>query len=235
MTEPTAIQSALNRMGDQQRLGRVFLKDQVNELLRDTIISGRFPPGTKLIEREVADNLGVSRAPVRDALLQLEKEGLVVSKPNGRYVIELTERDIREMYQVRSALEKLAVELATQSISGEQAAELQTILKEMKDAQAKRDWLAFSKSDVETHRLIWQLSGNEHLESYLNSMSGPIFMFIASNAEYLDWDEPLDLHEELVGYITRGNEQAAVKSIQRHLGSALERTLRVLEIHKLPV
>ncbi len=233
MTEPTAIQSALIGMGDQSRLGRVFLKDQVNELLRDMIISGRFPPGTKLIEREVADNLGVSRAPVRDALLQLEKEGLVVNKPNGRYVIELTERDIRELYQVRNALEKLAVELATQNIRGEQVAKLQHILKDMKDAQARRDWLAFSKSDVETHRLIWRLSGNGHLESYLNSMSGPIFMFVASNAEYLDWDEPLELHKELVDNITGGNILQAVQSIQRHMDSALERTLHVLEIHKL--
>ena len=190
MTEPTAIQSALTGMGDPQRLGRVFLKDQVNDLLRDMIISGRFPPGTKLIEREIADYLGVSRAPVRDALLQLEREGLVVSKPNGRYVIELSERDIREMYQVRKALEKLAVELATQNIEVEQKAELQQMLEDMKNAQLRRDWLAFSKSDVETHRLIWHISGNEHLEAYLNSMSGPIFMFVASNAEYLDWNEP---------------------------------------------
>jgi len=232
MTEPTAIQSALTGIGDQPRLGRVFLKDQVNDLLRDTIISGRFPPGTKLIEREVADNLGVSRAPVRDALLQLEKEGLVVSKPNGRYVIELTEQDIREMYQVRNALEKLAVELATQNIRREQAVKLQQIMEDMKDAQIREDWLAFSKSDLETHLLIWNLSGNGHLENYLNSMSGPIFMFVASNAEYLDWNEPLELHQELVDNITGGNIQQAVQSIQRHLDSALERTLRVLEIHK---
>ena len=134
MTEPSAIQSALIGMGDQSRLGRVFLKDQVNELLRDMIISGRFPPGTKLIEREVADNLGVSRAPVRDALLQLEREGLLVSKPNGRYVIELTEHDIRELYQVRNALEKLAVELVTQNIRGEQVVKLQHVLTDMKDS-----------------------------------------------------------------------------------------------------
>jgi DNA-binding GntR family transcriptional regulator len=233
MTEPTAIQSALIGMGDQSRLGRVFLKDQVNELLRDLIISGRFPPGTKLIEREVSDNLGVSRAPVRDALLQLEKEGLVVTKPNGRYVVELTERDIRELYQVRNALEKLAVELATQNIRREQAVKLQQIMKDMNDAQVRRDWLAFSKSDLETHLLIWHVSGNGHLETYLNSMSGPIFMFVASNAEYLDWNEPLELHQELVDNIIGGNIQQAVQSIQRHLDSALERTLRVLEIHKL--
>ncbi len=117
MTEPTAIQSALTGWETRRGLGRVFLKDQVNDLLRDMIISGRFPPGTKLIEREIADYLGVSRAPVRDALLQLEKGRLWLSiNRNGRYVIELSERDIRELYQVRNALEKLAVELATQNI-----------------------------------------------------------------------------------------------------------------------
>ena len=58
-------------------------------------------------------------------------------------------------------------------------------------------------------------------------------MFVASNAEYLDWDEPLELHQELVDNITGGNIQQAVQSIQRHLDSALERTLHVLEIHKL--
>src|SRR5207249_8524626 len=70
---------------------RNLLKDRAMDLLRDHIVSGRIPAGAKVVERDVAQLLGISRAPVRDALIQLETEGLVVSKPSGRYVIELSE------------------------------------------------------------------------------------------------------------------------------------------------
>ena len=92
------------------KLLRVSLKDQAADILRDQIISGEISPGSKLVEREVAELLGISRAPARDALMQLEKEGLVVSQLDARYVIELTERDIRELHAIRLVLERLAVD-----------------------------------------------------------------------------------------------------------------------------
>ncbi len=213
----------------QAKLKRSLLKDQAIDLLRDLIIGGRLPPGSKLVEQEIAHELGISRAPVRDALLELEKEGLVVSRPNGRYVIELTERDIRELYRVRLAAEKLAVELAAQNCCPENRAALNAKLEEMRQAVANHDRDAYVKSDVETHWLIWHQAQNPHLFRMLHSILGPVFMFVANNAEYFDWHETLALHEDLVRCITDGDGRAAAESIERHLDNALQRSLLALK------
>src|SRR3954464_8265038 len=122
--------ASLLRRGDNHelRLDRNSLKDQSTELLRTYIIGGRIPPGTKLAERELADLLGISRMPARDALMDLEREGLVVSKPNGRYVIEVSQQDVQNLLQVRLELERLAVTLAAQHTSSANRAALETNL-----------------------------------------------------------------------------------------------------------
>lgn len=210
------------------KLERNLLKDQASQLLRDYIISGQIAPGTKLVEREVADLLGISRAPARDALIELEREGLVISRTNGRHVIELSERDICELYQVRLTLEKMAVELASQKNTPENCALLAAKLQEMKDAAARGDAQTYRECDVETHRLIWRQSGNRHLLNVLNSMVGPIFMFVSWHAEKFDWNVTLELHEDLVNQINAGDAAAAVVNIERHLDNALNRSLRIL-------
>ena len=210
----------------QLKLERSSLRDQAKDLLRNHIVGGRIAPGTKLVERELAESLGISRAPVRDALIELEKKGLVVTKPSGRYVIELGERDVRELYQVRLALEMLAAELATQHISPGGHTDLLANLQKMREAVAKKDLRAFTDSDVETHRHIWQMTDNIYLLRALNSMVGPIFMFVARHAEHDDWNETLELHADLADCIGRGDSEAAKESIRRHLDNALHRSLR---------
>ncbi len=86
---------------EDARLDRNLLKDLAAETLRDYISTGRIPEGTKLTERKVSRLLGISRMPARDALMILEAEGLVVSRPDGRYVIELTEKDVRDIHVLR--------------------------------------------------------------------------------------------------------------------------------------
>lgn len=217
------------------KLQRVNLKDQAADVLRDQIINGQIPPGSKLVERDVAERLGISRAPARDALMQLEKEGLVVSKLDARYVIELTERDIHELHAVRLVLEQLAVDLAAQHTNPQnQAAQLAT-LKLMEDAIAAGDREAFARSDVEGHTLIWAQANNRHLIKTLNAMIGPMFMFMANSAEFYDWHETYELHRDLVECINAGDRAAAQASIERHLENSCQRSIGVLRakgVHK---
>jgi len=207
------------------KLERTYLKDQVTDLLRDYLIGGRIAPGTKLVERDVAEQLGISRAPVRDALMELEKEGLVVSKPNGRYVIEPTGQDVKELYQVRLVLEKLAIELCIAQQTAEDRLALSNKLAEMKEAVIHHDRLAFARTDVELHDLIWQQSGNRHLRKVLNGMSGAIFLFAANNADYYDWEEAYQLHEDIVRDINAGDVAAAIHSLERHVEKTIQRLL----------
>lgn len=211
------------------KLDRMTLKDQVTIWLRDAIISGQIAPGTKIVERDVAEMLGVSRAPARDALMQLEKEGMVISRPDARYVIELNDRDIHELHQVRLALESLAVDLATRNTNtANQQAQL-AVLRQMEQATETGDSAAFAKADLDGHSLIWEQAHNIHLEKTLRAMIGPIFMFMANATEYYDWQETLELHRELVRCINAGDRDGAAVSIKRHMENSRDRARGILQ------
>ncbi|MBZ0297855.1 MAG: GntR family transcriptional regulator [Anaerolineae bacterium] len=214
------------------KLDRVSLKDQAADLLRESIISGKVEPGSKLVERKVAEMLGISRAPARDALMQLEAEGLIVSKPDARYVINLTEQDIDQMHQVRLVLERLAVDLAAQNTNPANQEHQLAALRQMEAAVANEDHGAFARADLQGHTLIWQQANNQHLEKSLLSMMGPIFMFMANAAEFYDWRETLELHRDMVCWINAGERARACQSIERHMENSRQRALGVLKSRK---
>ena len=207
------------------KLERNLLKQRATDVLREHLINGRIHPGSKLIERELAEVLGVSRMPVHDALVQLEKEGLIVNQAGARTVIELGERDIRELYEVRLTLERLAVELAARAATERDVETLTASMEAMRSAAERHDSPAYIEQDVAMHRLIWQQCGNRALRRTLEGMIGPVFMFVAINAHHFDWGEALRLHEELVRCIAARDAASAGTSIERHLDAALQRSL----------
>jgi DNA-binding GntR family transcriptional regulator len=213
------------------QLERASLRDQASDLLREMIVSGKITPGSKVTERDVAEWLKISRMPARDALMELERRGLIVTKPGGRYVIELDEQDIRHLYQMRTSLEKLAVELAIENTSPDNLNTLKSKLAEMHHAIEVGDAAKYTASDLEMHAIIWQQAGNPYLLDTLNSMIGPISMFIASQAIMVeDWQESLRLHEQLVEMIEAKDAPAALQSIEAHIHHSLD--LALLAFHK---
>lgn len=207
------------------RIAPSLLKDQAADLLRARVISGMIVPGTPLVEREVAQLLGVSRAPARDALIELEKEGLLVTRGKTRYVVELSEADIRERNAVRLVLEMLAARLAAEHASSANAAVLLASVNTMADAIRRDDTRSCVAADMEMHGLIWEQSGNRHLSELLSTTTGPLFGFIANCARHYDWHLTLSLHNETVAAINSGDASAAGAIMERHLYSSLERTL----------
>jgi DNA-binding GntR family transcriptional regulator len=211
------------------RLERSLLRDRATELLRLHIIQGSIPPGTKLVEREVAQMLGISRAPTRDALNDLQKDGLVVAKGNSRYVIELNAQDLRELYTVRVVLERLAAELAARNTSPANQSALLATLQVMEEANKRRDLNTYLNIDLDSHRLIWQQAQNRALLNVLNTMLGPIFLFIvfSKKNKYYDWDRTIAVHRDTITCINSGNAEAAAASMERHLLEALDGVLEV--------
>jgi DNA-binding GntR family transcriptional regulator len=209
------------------KLARIQLKDQAAELLREYIIGGKIEPGSKLVEREVAAMLGISRAPARDALMQLEQEGLLVSRPDARYVINLSEGDIRNIYQVRLTLETLAAEQAALHTSEKNYLALNEMILRMAAAIQSGDMSAYTRSDLGVHQLIWQQSENPYLVQALNTMVGPIFMFVNRHTELLNFPETLDLHSQLIEAIHMGDQAAARKAAVKHQKFALQSTLKI--------
>ena len=212
------------------KLARSQLKDQAADLLREHITSGRIRPGTKLTERVLAEMLGVSRMPARDALLELEKEGLIIAKPGGRRVVAPDETDIRRLFHVRVALEELAVGLAALHCSPSRMPQLLRSLEELKHAIQAGDRSAYVKSDLMGHRLIWEQTDNPYLLNMLNSIVGPIMMFIASQTELQeDWDETYRQHADLVKHICAGDVVGAQRSIAAQLDYSLKLSLRAFQ------
>lgn len=209
-------------------LQRLSLKDQVVDVLRERILCGELAPGTRLVERDLAALLDVSRVPIRDALLFLEAEGLVVSDQRGRSVIALTPQLLADLYPVRAALEEMAVELCARHCQPADIQQLRRHLDAMREAVAAGDPLEISQSDVALHRALWLFSGNAQLTRVMQTLVGPIFMFAAVHARAFAWEDALQLHADLIDCIERGDADAARESMRRHLGSFKQRAEQIL-------
>jgi DNA-binding GntR family transcriptional regulator len=149
------------------------LDDRVSQILRDAIVSGSLAPGQRLVEARLAQRLGVSRAPVREALAVLEREGLVSSLPTrGLVVTLLTTKDVREIYGLRTALECWAVREVCRVLTNAQLEHLASVVERMEQSSLDTDTELLTREDVEFHRLIIEIAGNERLlQMYLTIRS----------------------------------------------------------------
>ena len=211
-------------------LDRILLKGQTVTVLRDLIISGQISAGTKITERDVAQMLGISRMPAREALMELEGQGLIISKPGRRFVIELKRDDILNLYQIRTALERLAVEAAVRNITPRSSATIEAKYQELKHAAESNDLNGFARADLEIHEAIWQISANPQLIRMLHSIIGPTFMLISNQTgmveNYLD---TLELHANLVEAICAKDIEKAMQALAVHMDDSLNLSMRLLK------
>ena len=224
--------SQLPHLEENVKLDRALLKDQAAEILRDHITSGRIPEGTRLTELEVAQMLGISRVPAREALMVLEAEGLVERRANGRHVVELTEESVRDLHAVRWTLERLAAELASANANEENNAALRTKLSDLEEAIATGDPALCTKCDLAIHRTIWNQANNSYLLKILESMLGVIFVLAARVKVYSrsDTDLFLSQHRELVDLITSGDGDGAGQCVEAQLRMVLPASVRTFRI-----
>ena len=140
-----------------QRLGRrKTIAGQIAESIRAMIVGGQLNPGERIVESRIAREIGVGQPTVREALVALEHEGLVVRHANqGCVVTELGRDDILQLVRIRAELEVLAVQLATESASDEDVAALVEAAEALKAAAAKRDSNRFFKLDLQFHQMLW--------------------------------------------------------------------------------
>ena len=150
------------------------LREIVFESMRDAIISGVLQPGERLMEVQLAEEMGVSRTPVREAIRKLELEGFVVMIPRkGAYVAGVTDKDIADVFEVRAALEGLAAGLAAERITDEELEQLERIVAMDKEP----DLDEMIKVDVEFHALIYKASRNNRLIQILENLMEQILRF----------------------------------------------------------
>ena len=148
------------------------LRDVVFNTLRTSILTGELKPGERLMEIHLADKLGVSRTPIREAIRKLELEGLVTMIPRrGAEVAQITEKNLRDVLEVRRALDALAVELACERITEDELAELKKACENFELETRRGNANQVAQADVELHDIILKASGNERLMQMISFLS----------------------------------------------------------------
>jgi DNA-binding GntR family transcriptional regulator len=154
------------------------LRGLVAQQLRESIMSGQYEPGVPLGEAELAERYGVSRGPVREALVQLEREYLVRSYPNrGFSVAMLSEHEFDERIWLRTVLEPIALERARERATETDLKTLRLHLNKLEETAARNDQAGYVASDYEFHVAVWELCGQPLLKEILMQISAPVFVF----------------------------------------------------------
>ncbi len=205
------------------------LGEDVVDRLRDAICSGQLPPHERLREEALSEFLQVSRGPIREALAQLEREGLVIREPNrGATVARLSFEDLEEIYNLRMALERLAVQKAIQHASAAHLAEMQTIVDRMAEALSRGiTGQEAATLDLAFHEVIYQASKNKRLYEFWSVLRPQIHILLltrnVANADFRD--HLLVSHSAILDSIRDKDEAQALIIIEDHLQGSYKRVL----------
>jgi DNA-binding GntR family transcriptional regulator len=195
------------------------LRDVVFENLREAIVEGKVKPGQRLMEVQLAEQLGVSRTPVREAIRKLELEGLVIMLPRkGAYVANMSLKDIIDVLEIRASVEGLAASLASERISPEDIKKLEAILKDFEQSAAGSDVETLLKKDVEFHECIFKATKNKKLHQLINSLWEQVYRFRVTYIS--DYDSTVDIardHKLILDAIKKGDNEMAKKHATEHI------------------
>lgn len=195
------------------------LRDVVFNTLRQAILKGELKPGERLMEIALAERLGVSRTPIREAMRKLELEGLVVMIPRrGAQVANITEKDLNDVLEVRIALENVAIEKACKNMTDEDMSRLWVAAKSFEHTIGEGNLVKLAEADVAFHEIIYQASDNKRLIQTLNNLREQIYRY---RVEYLKDGETRDVlvreHEELTRAIRERDVECAQKISFQHI------------------
>lgn len=206
------------------------LRKQVEEILRQAIISGRLQPGKHLVDRELCEELEVSRTVIREAQRSLEAEGLVVIYPNrGCFVRAISAEQARQIYEVRAVLEPLAAQAFAERASDDEVARLRSIYDEFRRATRKPDPIVLTEIKARFYRHLLRGSRNEFAEKMMGQILNHISQYRATSMS-----QPGRLARTtreillIVEAIERRDPQAAWEACQHHVEEASRETLRAL-------
>lgn len=204
---------------------QVNLGAQVAQLLREMILRRDIDHGERLVEETLAARFDVSRGPIRDAFRQLEGEGLLKTKKRGIYVVGLTTDDITDLYDLREALELLAVRRAMTRATNEQMGEGVQLVERMKLAARNDDHREFADADIAFHSLVFTISGNPRLATVWNQYE-PVLSTILHSAVEIDSNlaESADDHDKLWNLI-QSRDESAIEEAGAHIHRARDRLI----------
>ncbi|MFW6035549.1 MAG: GntR family transcriptional regulator [Halothermotrichaceae bacterium] len=208
------------------------LRKQVYKVLREAIITAKIAPGTRLTEVEMADQLNVSRTPVREAFRMLELEELIIIIPQeGVFVAGIkSKKEIDDIFQVRIELEGLAAYLAAKNITEEQLEKLNDYSDQIKSCIADNNLKRCIKIDIAFHKIIMEASNNKWLQKFLDSLFEQATRFrTKSLSQENRMETALNDHKRLCQAISDGDSKLASKLAKEHIHGAWESIGSVFE------
>ena len=195
------------------------LRDVVFNTLRQAILRGELKPGERLMEIQLANKLGVSRTPIREAIRKLELEGLVLMIPRkGAEVADITEKSLRDVLEVRKALEELAVQLTCDKITKEQIRELEQAAEQFKKTLKSNDITEIAEADVRFHDIIYLVTDNQKLILLLNNLREQMYRYRIEYLKRADkYSQLLAEHEEIIRRIEKKQKKEAAEIVCKHI------------------
>jgi DNA-binding GntR family transcriptional regulator len=203
---------------------RPTLMSQALEEIREAIRKGKVKPGDRLVEMQLAKEMHISRFPIREALRYLEKEGLVETKPfKGTYVSQLSERDMEELYSLRSAIEEFAVRILIKHIDEEKIGKLESIFQSMQQASKKEDLDKLISEDFRFHQTICELSGHRKLLEVWLTLENQLRVFLTIEKQLFGNSlQFVKSHHPILEAIQGRKIRPAQKAIREHLNWAMQ-------------
>lgn len=195
------------------------LRDVVFRALRQAIITGELSPGERLMEIKIANKLGVSRTPVREAIRMLELEGLVEMIPRkGAEVARITEKDLRDALEVRTAIEELSVELACARIDEEGKERLKKAFLDFKEDIDTKHVQNIVDGDVKFHEVIFELTNNQRLINIAHNLREQVYRYRVEYVKDFSYHDVLvSEHYEITNAILTKDVEKAKEIMRKHL------------------
>jgi DNA-binding GntR family transcriptional regulator len=203
---------------ENRHVPRVVLSDRVKEYIVEAVLSGELKPGDRIVENNMARLLGVSQAPVREAIRDLVLLGFLKTEPyKGTSVRSLTPEELWETYTVRAALESLATRLAATRMTEDNVATLQRILDSMMEAARRQDRDQLVELDNDFHEAIIRFSRNHTLYQLWKSLQYGIWSIVTYRKSSLDPQYLAARHGELLEALKSGDPERATRAMQHHI------------------
>jgi DNA-binding GntR family transcriptional regulator len=214
----TANYGQTNANGEGRHLPRVVLSDRVKEYIVEAVLNGELKPGDRIVESSMARELGVSQAPVREAIRDLVLLGFLESEPyKGTSVRSFTYEELWETYTVRAALESLAARLAATHLTDADANRLQGILDEMMEAAHQQDRDRLVQLDNRFHETILRISRNKTLHQLWKSLQFGTWSIVTYRKSSYDPAYLAARHGELLDALKAGDPEKAAHTMQHHI------------------
>lgn len=210
------------------------LRDVVFNTLRKAILTGELQPGERLMEIHLANQLGVSRTPIREAIRKLELDGLVIMIPRrGAEVAQITEKELKDVLEVRRALDALCAELACDRITEEEKLQLKKACIEFEKATATGDATTIAEADVKLHDIIVAATGNKRLIQLVNNLSEQMYRY---RFEYIKDENQhnhlVDEHRMIYESIIKHDKEKAAQAARMHIDNQEKSIIRQIRMEK---